>query len=450
MRLLPLILPALLASACVREAAEPVAAASASGAPAAADAVAGSDPAAAAEAFGDRPAAPPPAAQQPKRAPEFHFEDPAVVPDADLAQFHVVMSVAVDGADAGAMTFALWPEKAPKTVRNFLRYCDEGFYDGLSFHRVIRSFMVQGGSSTGEGSASGPNGPIPAEFSLDPRWNHRYGVLSMARSGDPDSASSQFFIVCGESASTAGLNGKYASFGRLVDGVAALEALAEVPVGVGRDTTKPKVPAKIVAARVVRSPAPAPAGAIERPPVLDPAPLTVAVQHILISFKGTRTKATRSKEEAEKLAAEVLAKVEKGEDFVSLLKQHSDDVFDPQDPNPSVYKMHATDFEKPGVFAAYEKLQAGWYESLKQKETQMRAGQAKVSEWLAAMEAKERAELFQALGSYVQPPAGYMPRNQLVAAFGDVGFALAVGEVGVAAYDAKTSPFGWHIIRRVE
>ncbi len=395
----------------------------------------------------------PPSAYQPKREPEFHFEDPAKVPDSDLGQYHVTMKVAVDGQDVGTIVFTLWPEKAPIAVRNFLRYCDEGFYDGLLFHRIARDFMIQGGSALNNGAGTGPNGTIPAEFSLDPRWNHRYGVLSMARLGqDPNSASSQFFLCCGESLSTAGLNGKYSSFGRMVSGVAALEAVANVPVEAlpNGEVSDPQQDAAMVAVRVVKAPAPAPAEPLMRAPEENPAPQTIAVQHILISFRDTGTEATRSREEAEMLADEVLARVNKGEDFVQLLKEFSDDKFDPSDPNPSVYKMHAMDFALPGGFEAYEKLQGRWYESLKAKEEECRAGVINAQAYLAALETMERADLQKSLGAFVRPPAGFVPRNKLVPAFGNVGFALKVGEVEMAPYDRKTSPFGWHIVRRLE
>ena len=102
-----------------------------------------------------------------------------------------------------------------------------GFYDGLTFHRIIRSFMVQGGDPTGTGMGNGPYGTILAEFSDAPERAHGYGVLSMARMGnDENSASCQFFICCDEGPSVWGLDGNYASFGGVTSGLAALEALA--------------------------------------------------------------------------------------------------------------------------------------------------------------------------------------------------------------------------------
>ena len=110
------------------------------------------------------------------------------------------------------MSFEMWPEAAPNTVRRFLRHCDEGFYDGLTFHRVIAGFMAQGGDPNGDGTGgSGQN--IPAEFSAEP---HGRGTASMARSGHPDSADSQFFITF---AKTPYLDGKYTVWGRVTEGM---------------------------------------------------------------------------------------------------------------------------------------------------------------------------------------------------------------------------------------
>ena len=81
----------------------------------------------------------------PKREPKFNFEPGGPIADDALANYWVEMSCTVGGEDVGKMSFEFWPEKAPITVRNFLRYCDEGFYDSLGFHRVVRDFMIQGG-----------------------------------------------------------------------------------------------------------------------------------------------------------------------------------------------------------------------------------------------------------------------------------------------------------------
>lgn len=168
-----------------------------------------------------------------------NFSDPAQLSSADLEKAQVTMEVAVDGKSVGSMTLEFWPQVAPQTVRNFLAYAGSGFYDGLGFHRIIENFMVQGGCPKGTGTGSGPNGNIPGEFQSDPQYSHQRGVISMARSQNPDSASCQFFICHGDASF---LDGQYAAFGKLVDGDEVLEKIATVSTGVGAggENSKPK------------------------------------------------------------------------------------------------------------------------------------------------------------------------------------------------------------------
>ena len=127
-------------------------------------------------------------------------------------------------ADYGDIYLELYPELAPVTVDNFLGLVDSGFYNGLTFHRIISGFMAQGGCPLGNGTGdSGTN--IKGEFSsngVDNPLKHERGVLSMARSGDPDSASCQFFIM---HADAAHLDGNYAAFGRVLSGMGIVDAI---------------------------------------------------------------------------------------------------------------------------------------------------------------------------------------------------------------------------------
>lgn len=132
-------------------------------------------------------------------------------------------------------------EAAPNTVNNFLTLCSEGFYDGLCFHRVIPGFMIQGGCPKGDGTG-GPGYSIPGEFSangVENKKKHRRGVLSMARSMRPDSAGSQFFIMHGNAPH---LDGQYAAFGEVVEGMDVVDAIARSRTDM-RD--KPKEPQRI-------------------------------------------------------------------------------------------------------------------------------------------------------------------------------------------------------------
>ena len=124
--------------------------------------------------------------------------------------------------DKGEILVSFHPDKAPRTVRNFLELVEQGFYDGQVFHRVIKDFMVQGGCPDGTGMG-GPGHTIEAEFN---DIAHERGVLSMARSQHPDSAGSQFFFVHSDHA--AHLDGKYTAFGRIAEGLDVLDALASV------------------------------------------------------------------------------------------------------------------------------------------------------------------------------------------------------------------------------
>jgi peptidyl-prolyl cis-trans isomerase B (cyclophilin B) len=123
----------------------------------------------------------------------------------------------------GDMVVRFWPDVAPNTVKNFCDLAQKGFYNGLIFHRVIEGFMIQGGDPTGTGEG-GPGYTIKAEFNKKP---HKRGTLSMARTSDPDSAGSQFFIVHQDSPH---LDGQYTAFGELVSGFEVLDKIATTPV----------------------------------------------------------------------------------------------------------------------------------------------------------------------------------------------------------------------------
>ena len=138
--------------------------------------------------------------------------------------------IAVITTSEGEMTVEFWPDVAPKTVENFKTLARKGFYDGTCFHRVIKDFMIQGGDpltkdATKEHSwgIGGPGHKVKAEFN---DRHHDRGVLSMARSSDPDSAGSQFFICHGNPRF---LDKQYTAFGKLTKGDEVLEKIATTP-----------------------------------------------------------------------------------------------------------------------------------------------------------------------------------------------------------------------------
>lgn len=141
-------------------------------------------------------------------------------------------TVAIEVADYGTITVELEPDKAPGTCANFLKLVNQGFYNGLTFHRIIRGFMIQGGDPEGTGMG-GSDKNIYGEFKSngfkDNDIEHVRGVISMARtSGDNNSASSQFFIVHEDSPH---LNGDYAAFGHVISGMDVVDKIADfVPI----------------------------------------------------------------------------------------------------------------------------------------------------------------------------------------------------------------------------
>jgi peptidyl-prolyl cis-trans isomerase B (cyclophilin B) len=134
----------------------------------------------------------------------------------------------------------LYPEIAPISCANFEKLVKQGFYDGLTFHRVIPGFMIQGGCPNGTGTG-GPGWQIKGEFAANGVKNdlrHTRGVLSMARSMMPDSAGSQFFIMHEDAPH---LDGNYAAFGKVVEGMDAVDEIAECPTDYNDKPTTPQV-----------------------------------------------------------------------------------------------------------------------------------------------------------------------------------------------------------------
>ena len=135
--------------------------------------------------------------------------------------------VTIQMKDGGVMKAELYPDIAPVTVKNFVDLAAKGFYNGLIFNRVIPDFMIQGGDPEGTG-AGGPGYTIKGEFTENGFRNdlkHTRGVLSMARTMDPDSAGSQFFIM---HADYPYLDGQYAAFGKLIEGIEVVDKIASV------------------------------------------------------------------------------------------------------------------------------------------------------------------------------------------------------------------------------
>lgn len=152
--------------------------------------------------------------------------------------------VTIEMEDGGVMKGELYPEIAPNTVNNFIALANSGYYDGLIFHRVIPGFMIQGGCPNGNGMG-GPGYQIPGEFAANGFVNdlkHTRGVLSMARAMDPDSAGSQFFIMHEDAPH---LDGQYAAFGQVLEGMDVVDKIAATKTGWGDKPLTPQIMQKV-------------------------------------------------------------------------------------------------------------------------------------------------------------------------------------------------------------
>jgi peptidyl-prolyl cis-trans isomerase B (cyclophilin B) len=162
--------------------------------------------------------------------------------------------VAVIKTSAGEMVVEFWPDVAPKTVENFTTLTKKRFYDGTCFHRIVKGFMIQGGdpltkdlNREDEWGTGGPGHRVKAEFNAR---SHERGVLSMARSSDPDSAGSQFFICLGNASF---LDRQYTAFGKLIKGDDVLGRIGETPTraGGGGEKSKPLSRVAVESIRIV-------------------------------------------------------------------------------------------------------------------------------------------------------------------------------------------------------
>ena len=152
--------------------------------------------------------------------------------------------VTIEMENGGVIKAELYPDVAPQSVRNFVSLINKGFYDGLIFHRVISGFMIQGGDPQGTGMG-GPGYHIYGEFrqnGFDNRLKHTRGLLSMARAMAPNSAGSQFFLMHEDAPH---LDGGYAAFGKVIEGMDVVDKIASVRTGRGDRPLEPQVMKKV-------------------------------------------------------------------------------------------------------------------------------------------------------------------------------------------------------------
>jgi parvulin-like peptidyl-prolyl cis-trans isomerase-like protein len=175
-------------------------------------------------------------------------------------------------------------------------------------------------------------------------------------------------------------------------------------------------------------------------------PDRIAIQHILISFEGTPTESTRSRTDAESLAKQLFEQAREAEEFAELVREHSDDPLQPDDPQPGVYNLLNNNVEGATFAEFVTELNSRAAAKEAELVEEMKGGsitQEQVEEQMNAFLDGLRAEGDSKVRNLPHPRAAMVP------AFGDVGFALEVGEVGMAEYDDAASPFGWHIIKRI-
>lgn len=161
--------------------------------------------------------------------------------------FGSVIRAEIAFKDFGTVKVNLYPDEAPVTVNHFVELAKSGFYDGLTIHRIVAGFVIQGGDPTGTGYGDPGQEKIKGEFAaggVANRISHVRGVLSMARAGDSyDSATSQFFIMLADRTQEGDLNGSYAAFGCVAEGMDVIDAIAalEVPPGTDRPADPPVI-----------------------------------------------------------------------------------------------------------------------------------------------------------------------------------------------------------------
>ena len=155
--------------------------------------------------------------------------------------------VVIEMENGAEIKLELYPDIAPITVKNFEKLVKEGFYDGLTFHRIIPGFMIQGGDPLGNGMG-GSEKNIVGEFRANGHNNpikHERGVISMARAYNPNSASSQFFIM---HKNAPHLDGQYAAFGKVVSGMEVVDEIASIPTDY---SDRPKIAVRIKTVTIV-------------------------------------------------------------------------------------------------------------------------------------------------------------------------------------------------------
>jgi len=387
-----------------------------------------------------------PVAASSPRTPTFDFAPGKGISDAELANYHAVLEVSFEGESVGQLTFTLWPEVAPRSVRRFLRLCDEGRYDGLTFHRVMREFVLQGGDPLGTGVGRSHYGDLPEEYSLDEEYEHHYGVLSFTTP-----ASMQFFVCLAESPKVWALDRQpYNGIGRLVHGRDALEFLANARAAFTNagERSAPLQALGIVTATVREGSPPVQEPIVRPRPDLAGQPEFVTVQRLLVTFleRAQGRNVTRNRVEAADRAQELLERIRTGElDFVDAMRTHSDEAVSTTDVQPGLQRISnygVVDVERQRA------RQDGQREMmLYQTDLRMRLKAGAITQEELMEEQQARAE---EIAARIKRLAVERREDLDSPGLANAAFALQVGETALVPFHMFDSPAGWLIVRRVE
>jgi cyclophilin family peptidyl-prolyl cis-trans isomerase len=306
--------------------------------------------------------------------------------------------------------------------------------------------MVQGGCERGNGSGSGPLPAIPGEFSESEAARHAYGTLSMARGNNPNSAGAQFFIICDDGRPAWSLDGKYASFGQVVEGTEALEAIASVPVtsNFQGEVSQPTQRIEIVSVQVQRGGLPdaIPIQQPDREQNREGWPNTVEVESLLVAVGGGLLPVERSLDEAMTLAQSLLQRAQGGEDFQSLVRQYSDDPSQQAHEDPVGYRFSDTGCSPKAGQREVFQLNNEYQEKFNELEHSKRNG------ILTSEQVAEQARGFQVEILRRIRKAAFIPREQR-RALADPAFEMEVGEIKLVPRDPSRTLEGVYLLHRI-
>lgn len=378
-------------------------------------------------------------------APEFDFAPDGPLSDEELGDFHVALTLELDGEELGTSTFELWPEASPHAVRRFLRHCAEGTYDDTPIHRVMREFVLQAGDPTGSGRVTSPYGELEPEPTVEEAYRHGYGVMSMTMP-----PSQQFFVCLAESPKVWALDEKPVSrLGRMTSGVAALEQAANAPVAFGPrgEKSRPRGDLRLARVEVRRGPPPRVEDVRRPAPDLQGQPEVVAVQHVLVTFteRAPHREINRNRLEAAARARECLERIRSGElEWEEAVRAYTDEPLGRDQPIPV---RRISNFGVLRLEAQRAELDAERELRFYRVELRDLLAQGVISpEELALRQAERTAEL----AEHVRSTAMERREDVNETAYTEVAFGLEVGEVGLVEYDPYGSPPGWYVVRRIE